>query len=272
MTVTATWSCGKTKKHETLKLTGKDTWTIELPQEVTKLTNGDADDVMIDLTDGTRRSLYVVDLCRTRVMHFVDGKINGTLKSDTDRPEGKTVANWQLSLVDNGLLIDMDVFDSEIRTDADWAWGRDNMTLLLDYRPTERFADPGIDSEVHQVILAPDEKPTFSVTMIPWLGRGMARAAAFGGEKTPTGYKLHMFISKNFSKTMSADATKRDFIGINISNVDLDARPDGRKDTIFTRMQPTQYASDQYANNLPILDLNNKIAGDSVTNVSMTKL
>lgn len=267
-TVTATWTCRNIRRQETLNIYRDYTWTIELPEETAKLKPGEADDVMIDLTDGKSRNLYIVDLCATRVLHFVDGKVTGTLQSDEDRPEGKTVANWEIKMVDSGLQFDAEVFDSVIRSDAPWAWGNDGVTLWLDYRPESRFADIGVDSEVHQLVLGVKEKPQFGVSLIPWLGKGATRVATINGSKTAGGYKLSLLMDGNFWKTMDTDTTKRDFIGVNIAAVDLDAD----KRTVFTWQQKTQLASDQYANSLVILDLKNRFSGDSVTNVCVSKL
>jgi hypothetical protein len=272
LTVTATWSSGKARGSEVLKLTGKDSWTIKLPTEAAKLEPGKAADVVIDMTDGVRRSIYIVDLCNTRVMHLKDNKVSGTLTSKDARPEGKTVANWSFTRVGNGLLFEAEVFDSEIRNDFTWPWGNDNVTLWLDYRPTDRFAGIGVDSDVHQVILGVTEKPVFSVSLSPWLGLGMPRAASANGDKTPTGYKVRMHIHQKFGMYQDSDLSKRDFIGFNISNFDLDTGAGGSQVMNSTQLQETEYAPDQYANSMIILDLNGKLAGDSVTNVYLSRL
>lgn len=270
--VTATWSCGKARGTQVLQLTGHDTWEVELPQEVAAMQNGDADDVVIDLTDGSARNIYIVDLCRTRVMHLKDGKVSGVLRSEEKRPEGKVAAKWQMSVVDKGLMFEAEAFDSEIRDDFDWPWGRDGMTLYLDYRLTERFADIGLDSDVHQDVLSVTDKPKFGVSLVPWLGRGMPRAATVGGDKTPTGYKVWMYIHYPFSMYYDSDLSKRDFIGFNVVHGDLDSSPDRKTKLVFTQSQNTKYAPHQYANSMVILDLKDKFKSDSLINVDLSKL
>lgn len=271
-TVTATWSCRNMRGQETLKLNGSDTWAISLPKEIATLENGESDDVIIDLTDGVSRSIYVVDLCRTRVMHFEHNKIAGVITSPTNRPEGKTEAKWQISRQGNGLLFEAQVTDSEIRSDYIWPWGRDGITFWLDFRPTERFGDIGVDSEVHQTCITVTDNPEFKVDLIPWLGQGMAKAASVTGEKTPTGYNIRMLLNGKFDENTDSSLSGRDFIGVNIGHVDLDGVPNSQPTPNFAWMQQTKLASDQYANSMPIIDLKNQIKGNSITNVAITRL
>jgi len=279
MTVTATWSCGDMRGRRTLKLTGKDTWTLELPDHAAKLGIGQADDVVIDLTDGRGRALYLVDLCKVPVMHLTDGEVRGTITGPADRPEGAKAVEWTVRVAGKGLLIEAEVFDAEIRSDYSWPWGQDGLSVWLDFRPTARFADIGIDSDCYLAMLHPYEKPRFAVKLRPWLGRGLDKVGVAGGVRTRTGYKCYLSIRdgrgqmQRFSKWSDSDLSKRDFIGLNFVLTDADTVAKVR----YPRQQflpalKTSNAPDRYGNGFIILDLKNKLPGDSVVNVHLSQL
>src|SRR5204863_6164809 len=80
--VKLTWSYREFRGEETLTLSGQDRWTLKLPRGALDREVFKADDVVIDLADQSgRRSVYLVDLFKTRVLHFKDDTIAGTIMS-----------------------------------------------------------------------------------------------------------------------------------------------------------------------------------------------
>ena len=280
LTVKLTWSYRKLRGQETLKLSGNDTWELKLPKDALIHDLFQADDIVMDLTDGLRRNIYIVDLFKTRVLHFQNDTISGVLESKEDRPEGRKVANWRVSRIDNRFLGEAEVFDSEIRPGGvnyirppggpDWPYSREGVTFWMDYRPTERFADIGADSDVHQVMLHVYDKPFFNVAFWPWVGRGMIAAGRCTGEKIPTGYVCRLFVGERFFTLSDSDLSRRDFVGFNLYVWDVDTAADGKEKTACHMLVP--HGHDTYANNLMIIDLKNRFSGNSIINVHLTKL
>ena len=63
----------------------------------------------------------------------------------------------------------------------------------------------------------------------------------------------------------------RDFVGILVAANDLVANPDGKGVALtIYNSQKNDYGVSQYANSLMVLDLKNKLAGDSVVNVHIS--
>jgi hypothetical protein len=240
---------------------------------------GAADNIVVDLTDGNRMGLFIVDLCRTRVAHLQDGKISGTVMGPEARPEGAKAADWTLSVLDGkSIFFEAEMYDSEIRTDHQWPWGQDGLQVWLDYRPAERFAGVGLDSDVYMFMLQAYEKPRFAVALRPWLGRGVYASAVAGGEKTPTGYRCHLAIAdgegqmRRFSKWQDSDLGKRDFLGFSLVHTDLDTGAGAAPVNQYNLLHKTQYPHDKYANTLMVVDLKGKLPGDSVINADVTRL
>lgn len=291
MTVTATYSFrskgldAMARKSVQWKLTGKDSVNLELPAGSLSLEMGAAADLVLDITDGTRRSLYIIDLCRTPVLHLADNKVSGVIMAEpnspeANRPEGPKAAQWTISVVDGKwLMLEAEVFDSQICSEHDWPWGQDGLTVWMDFRPPERFADIGVDADVFQCMLLPYEKPKFAVALRPWQGRNINGPAVAGGEKTATGYKVYMYIIDGhwqfhrFSKLTDSDLSKRDFFAFDLVLSDQDKTADGKGVTnAFMPYAKTQNPHDKYANTLVIIDLKNKLKADSIVNVALNKL
>ncbi len=261
------------------ELTGKDTVTLDLPAGALGLEMGGAADVVLDITDGKRRNLYVIDLCRVPVLHLTDNAVSGVIAGDAARPEGARAAAWTLAVRDGKWLsLEVEVFDSQICPEHDWPWGQDGLTVWLDYRPTERFADIGVDADVYQAMLIPYEQPHFAVALRPWQGRSIWGAAVAGGEKTPTGYKAHLTVADQksqfhrFSKWADSDLSKRDFFAFNLVLCDQDRNADGKVSSAYLPYAKTHYAHDKYANTLVVVDLKNALKGDSIVNLHLAKL
>ena len=118
----------------------------------------------------------------TQVLHLTNGKVSGSIDSETARPEGKRVANWTVEVAGDAMIFSGEVFDSEINDDYAFPFGRDGFNIMFDFRPTDRFANIGVDREVHQTLLNVYDKPFFSVALRPWSGDGMAYAGRAMGE------------------------------------------------------------------------------------------
>lgn len=188
--------------------------------------------------------------------------------STQPRPEGKRVATWQIERMGKALLFSGEVFDSDNQPDNFWPWGRDNVHLWLDFRPTARFADIGIDSDVHMTILTFRDKPRWACTMIPWLGRGMQFAAESGAERTATGWTWSLYVHNYFTKPRPADFSKADFVGFNMIVCDQDKVGKRMSTSFFTAWEASE-VPDKFANAYMIVDLKNRFRGDAITNVHL---
>ncbi len=266
---TIAWSCGAARGRQEVTLTGADPWTLDLPPAVAALTPGQAEQLLVEVRRGDARQLALVDLCRTRVLHVQDGRTSGTIAGKEGRADGQPAVTWTLRPAGKGLLLEADVRDGEICAASDWPWARDGLTLWLDVRPAARFASINPDCDVHQILLNVRAQPAFMTALRGWLGRGLDAAASLGGDPTPTGYKLRFLLDGKFAKHLDADFSTRDLIGINLVHVDLDT-VNGKPQPGFSSLQTTQYAHDQYANNLVIVDASRKLPGDTVLTANLT--
>jgi hypothetical protein len=174
-----------------------------------------------------------------------------------------------MAIRDKGLLISGEVFDSELNGDEYWPWGRDGVNIWLDWRPAERFAGIGVDEDVHMTLLKVMEKPRFTCTLIPWVGRGMHLAADAGGERTASGYRWSLFVHRCFTRKYAADIGQRDFVGFNLIVADSDKKTGGGNATAYYPAFEPQGAIDKYPNALMLVDLKNKLACDSAIHVHL---
>ena len=147
--------------------------------------NGQNADLLVDIRDGDAQRLYIIDLCRTQVLHFDNDVIRGVVESDKQRPEGKRVANWELRRVGQGLLFSGEVFDSEIKSNNPWPFGHDGFNLMFDFRPTTQFAGISVDREVHQTLLNVYDRPFFAIGLRAWSGRIWVMPPPLPGPKPP---------------------------------------------------------------------------------------
>lgn len=260
----ATWSLGEQRGTAEIAATAT-AWTLAPPNGLPALKHGEATELVVSLRAGERAALAVVDLCAVPVLHFKDNVISGTIASTADRPEGRKVATWTLTRSDTDLLLDVDVTDDVIDATSVWAWGRDGLNMFWDLRPTERFGDINLDTEFHQSFVNVYDKPFFAAALRPGLGTGMELASTASGERTATGYRARFRLHESFGLHRPWALAKRDFIGLALIVVDADpGRPTG-----YHEPTPTQRAHDQYGNNLPILDLKDKLKSDSVLNLHL---
>jgi len=265
---TVTWSLGKARATEKLTLTPEGLeWTPKAPLEAIPATSGDRAQMVVDVQAGGRLALFIVDLLRTRVAHFKDGKVSGEILSETERPEGQRMGTWQAELDGTALFLAGEVFDSSNCPTDEWKWPfrRDGVHVWLDLRPTARFADVGVDADVSMTILEAREQPRFCCTLNPWVGRGMHLAAETGGEKTPTGYRWWLWVGGDLTKRQSQDFSKKDFVGINIWTADQDKDAAGSRMAFGMAIHP-KLAADHYPNSFLILDMKNALPCDEVVN------
>ncbi len=256
-----TWSLAGTRKSETVKLSaGTNTWT--LPAAVADLmpTNGKAAQAIMDVRVGESTSLAVIDLARTAVLHLVNDTVGGDVVGD----DGKHVASWKATRSGGDLQFDFDVVNDQFNTEASWPFAKDGLNLMIDLRPTARFADIGVDREVYQAFVTVRDKPFFAANLRMWTGLGLDNTATVAGERTPAGYAVHMLLHDQLNLHTPFNLKARDFIGLLVA-VD-DAHDKGG--VTITANQTNDGAVNVYANNLPILDLKGAISGESVVTVA----
>ena len=245
MTVKAAWSAGDKRGEATLQLTGQEyCWTLPV-------TTQRVEHVIVDLSAAGKRSLYIVDDAKTRVLHPTNGVVTGSFD----------VATWRIEQRGKALLFSGTVEDKDNQPDSDWPWARDGVALWLDFRPPARFADINVDDDVHMTVLTVREQPQFYGALIPWIGRGMQHAGELGMTKTPNGYAWQLRVGNAFNNKRKVDFSKTDFIGFNIMIHDQNAG----KPMVTYEAHPTVEAADKYANELMIVDFKNKLPGDEVT-------
>ena len=145
--VEATWGLGDQRGIAEIDTAAK-AWSLTPAKGMPALKPGETAEAVIELKGNGRSALFVVDVCAARVLHFKDNEIAGTIDSATDRPEGRRVAAWTLRRNAGELLLEVEVADSQLDATSEWAWGRDGLNLFWDLRPTERFADINLDSDV----------------------------------------------------------------------------------------------------------------------------
>ena len=212
------------------------TWGQPIPAE---LKAGGSEQVILDFSLGDKRSVYILDFARTRVLHPTDGVVTGAV----------AIGTWRIEKRGKTLLFSGTVTDPDNQPDNDWPWARDGVALWLDFRPPARFADINVDDDVHMTILTVREQPQLTGALIPWIGRGMQHASELGLAKTPTGYGWQLRVGNAFDNKRKVDFSKTDFIGFNLKIHDQNAG------------KPL----DKYANALMIVDLKNKLPVDEIT-------
>ncbi len=269
--VQATWSWGTSRGRATIDLApGETRWRVPLPVDRLEMKPGQLSDVVVDFESDGKRIVHVIDLSCAPVIHAKDGVVAGEIFSNGPRPEGRLMGTWTLRLEGRGLLISGEVIDKSLTGEGDWPWARDGVGIWLDLRPGKRFAGTGIDEDVSFTLLNVIDKPFFGCSLIPWLGRGMILAADHGAERTPTGYKWHLWIHRKFSNHTSADFTNRDFIGLNMVITDEEMGASGRPFVVSgVAFQPGNNAIDKHPNALILVDLGNKISGEQVIHASL---
>jgi len=269
VTTTVTWSLGESRGQQKLELAaGSTPWKLLLPAALLPTRNGQSALLLMDFSVGNADNFYLLDLCRTAVLHLQNDKVSGVV--ETGSTPNRQIATWEAQRLGSDLLLNFNVSTSRIESNNVWPFARDGLNLMLDFRPTERFADIGVDREVTQAFLNVRDTPFFSVGLRAWTGLGMDFAAATAGGRTPDGYSAQMLIHDNFDLHTPVDIANRDFIGllVGVAMHDLDST---KSDLSITTNQKNDGTVSLYANNLMILDLKNKIEGDAIINAYLTE-
>ncbi len=262
----ASWSLGSRRGTVTVDArSGR--WVLPWPDGSWPLKPSEANELVIDLRAGDRTAWYVVDLCAVPVMRFTDNVLTGCVARVGQATEGSSpnVAGWTLRRNGGDLLLEVAVTNPTIDSTAEWAWARDGLNLFWDLRPTERFGDINLDSDVHQTLVNVYDQPSFSAMIRPWVGLGMEHAAVVGGTRTPTGYKVWFRLAGSFGLHRPLALAKRDYIGLAVIVVDAES---GGK-TTFHEARPPQWPHDQFANNLPLIDLKSALKSEWVVNAHL---
>ena len=260
------WNLDKISGNADLDIDSKGvTWSPELPADVLAAPPGRHQHLLFDLQTDARRSLFIIDLSRNPVLHFKDNKIAGELKTDQPRPEGKLVTTWAIEKTEDGLLFSGEVVDSDLQCHDIWPWGRDGVSLWLDLRPGVRYGDIGLDEDVFQNIINVQEKPAFSCHFVPWLGRGMDRAANAGGSRTAKGWRWNLFINHAFVENVPFKMADHDYVGFNLVVCDEDKAGDNKYTRAFYQLHQADFPMDIYPNGMMIIDVNDKLQGPAVT-------
>lgn len=260
---------GNTYAKQTMSLTLTGNEKIALPLPAALPVRGGAADLLLEVTQGDAHRLYLFNLTTVPVLHPVNGVVSGVVNTDFNRPEGQQVADWTLTISGKALLFDAEVQTASLlNSDFYFPWGRDGVLLSLDLRPSDRFANLCIDSDVYETVLNVRNTPIFGTTISDFIGRSMSPAATVSSEKTPTGYKLHFALVGKLSKFNVFDASNHDLIGF--APVFVMQEPDGQ--TRFYQAFYSELPHDHYANNMAIIDLKNQLTGDAVVNVALTRL
>lgn len=261
------WNLDKMSGKADLEIDSKGvSWSPKLPAGALAVPPGRHQHLLFDLQAGTRRSLYIIDLTRNPVLHFKDNKMAGELQTDQPRPEGKIVTTWAIEKRDDGLLFSGEVVDNDLQCqNSTWPWARDGVSIWLDLRPGARYGDIGLDEDVFQSIICVQAKPVFSCHLVPWLGRGMERAANAGGGKTAKGWQWHMFINHAFVEAIPFKITDHDYIGFNLVVCDEDKTGDNKYTNTYYQLHKADYTMGIYPNGMMIIDLNDKLNDPVVT-------
>lgn len=256
---------GDRRHQETLHfVAGTSRWVLPVPKRLRPMRDGQATDMLVELRRGAERSMHLIDLCRTRVLHLEQDRTEGTLVRERD---GRHLADWRIHRQEGSLSLEFEVYVASIYAEHIWPFARDGLNLMFDFRPTERFADIGIDREVTQLFLNVREHPFFSIGVRAWSGLGLDLAATAAGARTSTGYTARLFIHDNFNLHTSVQLDKRDFVGLLIAVAEHEDSSLG-----ITANQCNDHPVNLYANNLMIIDLKRSLAGPYTTNVHLATL
>ena len=269
LTVKARWSLDSDHGTVLLKV-GAAPLSWKIPASMTTLTvePGRRKWLVVDLTEGDRSSLYVIDLARTRILTAVDGVVKGTFESGKDRPEGRHVGEWSIREQDGELQVSGEIIDSEIVATRDWPFARDGVHVYLDTRPKDRFASVNPDRDLYGIILGVREKPVFAVSPMAWLGPRLQYAMSATGEKTAAGYRFWLGVRGGVSDYRKCDIRTLDYYGVNLFTIDADDTPN---DTVICPAMHTQFDDNpvQGLNTLMIVDRKGVFPGKETTNLQL---
>lgn len=263
---TLAWSTAAARGTAALKLSGRDTWTLELPPAALPQANGDVSDLIVSLESQGRRVLFVVDFARNRVFHLQNGAMSAGIDSDKERPEGKRVCDYRFQKDGKRLLFEATVRDSQVlsaHAAGCWPWNADAVTLYLDLRPGPRFGGLAMESDVYQVWFQPQLDPVYTPGFRPWLGKHFESLAVPFGAKTDTGYSVGLVIDGWRNLHEQFDIEKLDYLGFDLAVFEADRGDKGPAVKQVYGLQKTMRPTYLYASSFTILDLKNQFPGDA---------
>jgi len=267
--VTGTWSLGDVRGPIELSLgTDPVVWKIPVPATALQVQSGSYKRLVFDLTDGTRRGIWLLDLARVPVLKMKDGSVSGSIATDQARSDGAAVGTWRIEERGNELWFSGAVNDSDNSWSPGWPFMRDGVMMWLDLRPANRFAGINLDRDVYMAIVNVRTDPEFSATLVPWLGPRLAYSAVCGGAKTITGYRWHLGIAGNLTDAQKFDVRRLDYFGFNFSVADADTEPE-RAFRIYTEHKIDAADQARRINLLMIVDRKGVFPDDETTNLHL---
>ncbi len=239
LTAVLTWSLGKERGSETISLKpGKNSWTLPASNEAYRLKAGERRQAVIDLSSGKGRSLFMIDLARTKVLKPVNGELSFEIRapekgapwthslsgSTGARPEGDPTGTVRIRENGPELWFSGRVFDQEICSQDFWITGRDNVRIMFDFRPAERFGSLTPDRDTAMILLSPREKPEFSMLALAWWGPRFQYALHSAGKQETDGYSWLLGFAGNVTDYTRFDIRKLDYYGFNLAIIDRDSK------------------------------------------------
>ena len=284
-TFRVTWSLDGERGSETLKVRKNQTirWTLPASDKAYSIVQGDQKQAAIDLqTEDGKLSFYLIDLARTRVVKPVNGKLEFEIRTPKKpaegvndfysksvyysgtRPEGDLVGTFKIEEDGANLWLSGRVYDNQIDHNSYWITGRDNIRLLLDFRPGERFGNLTPDRDINMVLISPRAVPEFSLLTLAWWGPRYQYCMYSSGKQNKDGYSWRYGYAGHITNYTPFDIRKLDCYGFNISIIDRDG-----KDFHLNSLMPTIFDNnvEKALNQLIIVDRKNQFPKDETTTV-----
>lgn len=205
------------------------TVTLPVPAEGLPARPGCISRLLVSVTpEGSTSRLAVVDLARTVVHDMTKGVVRGEVRTAEARPEGPRVATWEVREDGPDLWFEGRVFASSFparpKPPAD-TWmnssGMNGVMMMLDLRPSGRFADNNFDRDMHMVCFSVLERP-WAVLPLAWEGRRLANCLYGGAEPTADGYAWRIGVRGFLVDYQRFDVRTLDHFGANLIFNDAD--------------------------------------------------
>lgn len=287
VTFRLTWSLADERGSETITLKAKETknWTLPASAKAYALNVGHQKQAAMDFkTNDGKLSFYLIDLAKTRVLKAKNGEINLELRTMPEptpankifyrapftavkgkRADGDLIGTLRIREYNDELWLSGRVYDNEIDTkEKRWITGRDNVQLMLDFRSGSRFANLTPDRDTNMILIAPREKPEFSLMALAWWSPRYQYTMHSNGKRNKDGYSWMFGYAGMVTDYMTFDIRKLDYYGINMTIVDKDS-----KGISVNTLQPNPFPInlEKSLNQLMIVDRKNKFPGETTTTV-----
>ena len=280
-----TWSLAGERGSKEFSINKNQTirWTLPASDKAYKLVVGDQKQAVVDLqTADGKLSFYLIDLARTRVVKPVNGELNFEVKAPVKpkqgepnfnsehtsyagtRPEGDLIGTVKIKEDGANLWLSGRVYDGEINHNSYWITGRDNVRILLDFRPGERFGNLTPDRDINMILISPRDVPQFSLKALSWWGPRFQYCMYSDGERTKDGYKWLYGYAGNITNYTPFDIRKLDVYGFNLSIIDKD-----KNSFHLNSIMPTIFDNnvEKALNQLIIVDRKNTFPGKETTTI-----